>query len=384
MTGDPTGGTTWGFGRSRPGHAADVRRHALLVTALAVALAGCSGDEREAEPVVETELVTVTEPSATTRELDPAGEAESAGDVFGRIPELVREIEPSVVAIAVRGSQGSGEGSGVIWDDEGLIVTNNHVVAGAEDVTVVLQSGARLDAELVASTELFDLALIRVERDGLPAAEFAEELPEVGELALALGNPLGFEQSVTAGIISGLHRSIPSGGRTPALVDLIQTDAPISPGNSGGALVDADGRVIGINVAYIPPEARAVSIGFAIPAPTAADVVRQLRATGRVRRAFLGVTPRQVTPELAEQLGLEVDEGVAVEDVASGTGAARAGIRGGDVIVGIDGKSIATVEDLFAILRQRQPGDRVSVALVRDGDRRQLDVTLGEGPAESE
>jgi serine protease DegQ len=181
--------------------------------------------------------------------------------------------------------------------------------------------------------------------------------------------------------VSGLNRSIPSGGTTPALVELIQTDAAISPGNSGGALVDADGRVIGINVAYLPPaQTGAVSLGFAIPATVARDVVTQLLERGEVRRPYLGIEPTQVTPEFAEAFGLPVDEGVAVERVFEGTPGEEAGLRGGDVIVEIEGEATPTVEDLFARLRDFEPGETVTLEIVRGGDRRTVEVTLGERP----
>lgn len=339
-----------------------------LAVALALALAACSaGDDGATQ--VRTETVTTTVPSATGA--TPSG-------MLGRIPSLVQRVQPSVVSIAVQGGVGEAEGSGVIWDDEGTIVTNQHVVADSQQVEVVLASGDRIPAEVRASSADFDLAVLEVDRDGLPAADFAEALPAVGEFVVAIGNPLGFENTVTAGIVSGLHRSIPSGGRTPALVDLIQTDAPISPGNSGGALVDLDGEVVGINVAYLPPgETGAVSLGFAIPAPTASQVVEQLLESGRVELAFLGIQPIQVTGQLADRFDLSVDEGVAVSVVEPGSAAARAGLEEGDVIVAFDGDPIRRVEDLFAQLRQRRPGQRVELTVVRDGDRRRLDATLG-------
>jgi S1-C subfamily serine protease len=327
-----------------------------LVLAGALVVAACSpggGDEESARPAAQA-------PAATTSA--PARD----GDVFGRIPEIVERVEPAVVAVAVRGPAGEG--------------TNNHVVAGADAVEVTLASGERLAADVEAADVRTDLAVLRIDRDGLPAARFADALPRVGELAVAVGNPLGFEQTVTAGIVSGLHRSVPAGGQAPALVDLIQTDAPISPGNSGGALVDADAEVIGINVAFIPPEARAVSIGFAIPAPTVVDVVTQLLERGTVEHAVLGVFPAEVTPDLAEAFDLGVDDGVLVRRVERGSGADRAGLEAGDVIVGLDGRNIATVEDLFAELRRRDPGDRVTVTLVRGGEERELEVTLGSAP----
>ena len=350
-------------------------RVALVLVSAALAAGGCSGGDNGDS---QESGAAPTAPTTTQRQADS-----SDGDVFGRIPEVVVEVEPSVVAVAVEGQQGRGEGSGVIWDDEGLIVTNNHVVAGAANLEVVLASGERVEAEVEEADPLSDLAILRVDRDGLPAADFAEELPEVGELAIAIGNPSGFEQSVTAGIVSGLHRAIPSGGTTPELVDLIQTDAPISPGNSGGALVNADGDVIGINVAYLPPQTSgAVSIGFAIPAPTATSIVRQLLDTGEVERAFLGIDPTPITPELAEQFGLDVDSGVGVERVEPGSAADEGGLREGDIIVAFEGEDVATIEDLFAQLRKFQPGDQVTLTVVRDDERDELEITLAERPAE--
>lgn len=331
-------------------------RRAALLLLLAVGLAGCDGGEPETAPEREA----------------------PSGDVFARIPEIVDEVQPSVVAVFVQG----GEGSGVIMDEEGLIVTNAHVVGAARRVDVQLATGERLPAEVQATDEFTDLAVLQVERTGLPAAEFAEDLPDVGELAVAMGNPFGLENSVTAGIVSGLNRAIPSGGQTPALVDLIQTDAPISPGNSGGALVDGDGRVIGINVAFIPPEARAVSLGFAIPAPTVTSVARQLIEKGEAQHAFLGILVAPVTPQLSQSFGLGVDHGVLVREVGAGSPADEAGLRRGDVIVGFADRDIQAPEDLFAELRDHEPGDTVQVTIVRGGERRSLELTLGERPSE--
>ena len=348
----------------------------LRLTALAAAsllAAGCSGGEDDAVEATGTTPAPAAVTTTTTTTTAPP-----SGDVFARIPALVDRVQPSVVSILVRTGSGGGEGSGVIWDADGTIVTNDHVVADAREVTVVLPTGERLRARVRATSGDFDLAVLEVDRTTLPAATFADTLPDVGDLAVALGNPLGFENTVTAGIVSGLHRSIPSGGRTPSLVDLIQTDAPISPGNSGGALVNRDGEVIGINVAYLPPsETGAVSLGFAIPSPTVEHVVQELLRSGRIQLAFLGIEPTQVTPELASRYRLSVDEGVAVAVVQPGSAAARGGIEEGDVIVELGGQRIATVEDLFAQLRRHRPGDRVAVQVVRDGDRRELTVTLG-------
>lgn len=301
---------------------------------------------------------------------------------FERIPAIVRKVEPSVVSVLVQTDQGGAEGSGVIWDSRGTLITNNHVVQGAKSIQVVLASGQRLPATVKATDPLVDLAVLIVPRKGLPRAAFSRTLPDVGELAIALGNPLGFENSVTAGIVSGLHRAIPSGGQTPALVDLVQTDAAISPGNSGGALVDADGRVIGINVAFIPPQARAVSLGFAIPAPTVVSVVEQLIATGKAQHAFLGVRPADLTPAIAQRFDLSATEGVIVISTVPGSAAEKAGLRPGDVIVAGAGAPVRVVEDLFAALRRYAPGQSVTLTVLRDGKPVKVSVTLTGRPGQ--
>jgi S1-C subfamily serine protease len=204
----------------------------------------------------------------------------------------------------------------------------------------------------------------------------------MGELAVAMGSPLGFQNTVTAGIISGLHREIPGSAQENirSLVDLIQTDAAISPGNSGGALVNGRGQVVGINVAYIPPEQGAVAIGFAIPAATAVDVVGQLLKNGRATHSYLGVQPDQVTSEIASQLGLDQARGVLVREVVQGGPAARAGLRPGDVIVRMDDAAVDTVEDLFSELRQRKPSSQARITVIRDGREQQVTVTLADRP----
>jgi serine protease DegQ len=204
----------------------------------------------------------------------------------------------------------------------------------------------------------------------------------VGELAVVIGSPLGFENSVTAGIISGLHREIPGSAAQGirSLVDLIQTDAPISPGNSGGAVVNGRGEIVGISDAYIPPQQGAVSIGFAIPSATTVDVVGDLLRSGRATHAYLGIVPDQVTPDVAGQLGLDQATGVLVRDVGEGTPAAAAGIQPGDVLTRLDDQQLDTVEDFLGELRQHRPGDRVNVTVVRDGREQQVTATLADNP----
>jgi S1-C subfamily serine protease len=232
------------------------------------------------------------------------------------------------------------------------------------------------------------MAVIRVDRNDLPAAKFNEDEDlVVGQLAVAIGSPSGFESTVTAGVISGIGREFPAeftGGdpaATSALTDLIQTDAAISPGNSGGALADRDGEVIGINVAYLPPsDTGAVNIGFAIPSDTAASVADQLIETGKVSSAYLGVETTDLSPEDAERFGLPVESGAIVGQVEPGSGADAAGVRRGDIIVRLGNDPIDNAGDLFGALRDYQPGDTVELTVVRDGEELTLDVTLGERP----
>jgi serine protease DegQ len=301
-------------------------------------------------------------------------QAAAAGD----IPALVRKVEPSVVTI----SHDQGTGSGVIWSKDGVVVTNAHVVGQVEQVEVAFFDGRRADGRVRATDPDTDLAVVEVERSDLQPATFQKELPDIGELAVAMGSPLGFQNTVTAGIISGLHREIPGSAQQGirSLVDLIQTDAAISPGNSGGALVNAEGEVVGINVAYIPPVAGAVAIGFAIPGATTVDVVGQLLRNGRATHSYLGITPGQVTQEIAAQLGLDEARGVLVRDVVEGSPAAEARLQPGDVIVGIDEARIETVEDLFGELRQRRPGTQARLTIIRDGQSQEVTVTLADRP----
>jgi S1-C subfamily serine protease len=333
----------------------------LLVFTVALAVAGCGGAAKHSS------TGTVATPPA----------ADAAPVVSGGIPKLVERVEPQVVTVLT----GGGVGSGVIYRSNGVILSNEHVVRGNRAVEVAFADGRREPGQVVASDPDTDLALVRVNRTRLPAARFESALPPVGALAVVLGSPLGFEKSVTAGIVSGLHRSIPgSASQSAALIDLLQTDAPISPGNSGGAVVDGQGRVIGISEAYIPPEQGAVAIGFAIPAATAVNVADQLLKTGHVEHAFIGIQPAQLTPELAQELGLAQSTGVLVYGVTRGGPADQARIVPGDILVAVAGKRLESVEDLFTALRPRRPGQTITLELLRGGKRQTVDVHLSAKP----
>ncbi|MCT2584436.1 S1C family serine protease [Actinophytocola gossypii] len=333
------------------------RSWGLVLLTTAVALTGCTGEEGS-----------LPEPGSTSTEAPPVDVAETGG-----YAELVDRVGPSVVTVLTDG----GLGSGVVLRED-VVVTNAHVVGEQREVTIAYADATRSAGEVLATDPVTDLAVIRTERTGLPVPEYREELPRPGEVAVAIGSPLGFENSVTAGIISGLHREIPgSATRTRSLVDLIQTDASISPGNSGGALLDSSGRVVGVNEAYIPPSAGAVSLGFAIPSATVVDVAEQLLADGEATHSYLGVSLGRLTPAIQEQLGVAVDHGALVLDIDRDGPAAEAGVRQGDVVVEFADQEIRSVEDLLAALRDTEPDQRTTAVVARGDTREDLTITIG-------
>jgi len=294
------------------------------------------------------------------------------------VPGVVAKLQPSAVTILVDG----GNGSGVVYKPDGLIVTNEHVVRGQREVEVAFADGRRVPGRVRAVDPITDLALVQAERTNLNPARFQTELPTVGSLSVVIGSPLGFQNSVTAGIISGVHRELPGSARQgQSLVDLVQTDAPISPGNSGGAVANAQAEVIGIALAYIPPTAGAVALGFAIPAATVVDIIGQLERNGRAQHAYAGLVPSQITPEIAQQLDLPTTEGVVVLNVVPGGPADRAGLRPGDVITAVDGEPTPTPEDFLSLLRPHKPGDTLTLTVRSPGgEERQVRLTVVDRP----
>ncbi|MDN5858488.1 MAG: trypsin-like peptidase domain-containing protein [Pseudonocardia sp.] len=289
------------------------------------------------------------------------------------LADVVARVMPSVVTVATP----TGVGSGVVYRSD-VVLTNHHVVAGATEVRIDYADGTSSPGTVLATDPTTDLAVIRTVRTDLPTIEFRTELPRPGETVLAIGSPLGFEGTVTAGIVSALNRQIPgSAAQSRALVDLIQVDAAISPGNSGGALIDAAGRVIGINEAYIPPSAGAVSIGFAIPAATAVDIADQLLADGAATHPYLGVSLGRLTPEISRRLGVVARSGALVLAVAPDGPAAAAGARPGDVVVALADQDVGSIEDLLGALRGTEPGQRTTLTVLRGGDPVELTITIG-------
>lgn len=274
-----------------------------------------------------------------------------------------------------------GVGSGVIFDSNGYIVTNFHVVDGAQELTVSLADGRTMPGKVLGTDSATDLAVVKVDATGLPAAVFGNsDTLMVGEPAIAIGNPLGleFRGSVTTGVISALNRSLEIGERK---FKLIQTDAAINPGNSGGALVNADGMVIGINSAKIAV-AGVEGIGFSIPINTARPILQAIIEKGHVARAFLGVGV--MDKNLAANYGYEwdIEKGIYVAKVDDSGPAGKAGLRQGDIIVKIAGTDINSVAELRAVLDGQAIGSRVDVEIVRNGKNRTIPVLLEEMPVQ--
>ncbi len=265
-------------------------------------------------------------------------------------------------------------GSGFVIDPSGLIVTNDHVVEDADEITVTLNDGTSLPAKVVGRDAKTDLALVRVmPAKPLPAAHFGDsDRAHVGDWVIAIGNPFGLGSTVTAGIVSARNRDIASGPYD----DYIQTDAPINRGNSGGPLFDMDGNVVGVNSAIYSPSGGSVGIGFSIPSNMAREIVDQLRQFGQTRRGWLGVRIQEVTSDIAEGMGLPGTQGALVADVTAGGPAARAGIENGDLILNFDNKPIGDSRALPRIVADTAIGKTVIVDLWRKGKKQSLRVTV--------
>jgi serine protease Do len=275
----------------------------------------------------------------------------------------------------------TGEGSGFFISADGYAVTNNHVVDHAKTVQVTTDDGAVYKAKVVGTDAKTDLALIKVDSDkSFSYVNFAENDPRVGDWVVAVGNPFGLGGTVTAGIVSARGRDIGSGPYD----DFIQIDAPINKGNSGGPAFNMDGNVIGVNTAIFSPSGGSVGIGFDIPANTAKTVVAQLKEHGSVDRAWLGVQIQPVTADIADSLGLKSAEGAIVDQPQAGSPAAKAGIATGDVITAINGTPVKDSRDLARKIGMMAPGTNVKLTMVRKGELKTIDLTLGKMPSEQQ
>ncbi len=387
--------------KARSSSVQPAKRRAGTTALLALALAGSAagggvigsvatadrlGEARDATP-------SASAASLTTQPLQSGdmGTASVAGAVYARAGGAVVDV------IASGGSPGrfspQGGGSGFVVDARGLILTNNHVVDGAESVQVRFVDGTERDAKVLGRDSGNDLALVRVNElpKDTPVASLGDsDQVQVGETAIAIGSPFGLGQTVTQGIVSAVDRDwAAGGGRT--MRDLIQTDTAINPGNSGGPLLNARGEVIGINTFNESPVRGSVGVGFAVPVNIAKQLLPRLEAGEEIKPAWMGIAGTDLDAETARQEGLEVEKGILITDVVEGGPADRAGLRGGedsngqrpsggDVITAVDGAAVAEISELVERLASKQPGDKVTVTISRDGNERKVTVTLGEWP----
>ncbi len=270
-------------------------------------------------------------------------------------------------------------GSGFIISEDGYIITNNHMVANAEKVTVELVDGRTMEAQVIGTDAECDVAVVKITAKGLKPMPFGDsESLRIGEWVLAIGNPLGLSHTITAGIVSAKGRS---GFNVATYENFIQTDAAINMGNSGGPLINLDGQAVGINTFILGPGAGNVGIGFAIPINTVKDVVDQLIRTGTVERGYLGMIPQDLTPELAEAFGLPESRGAVLSQVEADSPAARAGLECGDVVLEFSGVKVDAAAPFRDHVAHHKPGEQVELVIMRNGDRQTITATLGKRPS---
>ncbi len=326
------------------------------------------------------------EPTIRPRgERSPESDSDILDGYSRAVMGVVDSIGPAVIGISgprttwreSDAEQRQGSGSGVVISSDGLAITNSHVAGGRQRLTATTRDGDHIDAELIGDDPSTDLALVKLSSRDLPAAALGDSRAlRVGQLVIAVGNPFGLHSTVSTGVVSALDRSLRSpGGR---MIDgIVQHTAPLNPGNSGGPLVDSRGRIVGINTAIV---AMAQGLGFSVPAATAAWVIEELRAHGRVRRAYLGIgaAPVRLTPAIARELDLLSDSGVGVQSLDSDGPASRAGVREGDVIVEVGGRLVTGIDDLHRALSRLTSGQSVSLTVVSGRAKKEIEVPLAQ------
>ena len=339
-------------------------------------------------------LLLVTAPALAAFPLENASGVPS-------VAPILKEVTPGVVNIAVRGRvqvnnplladpffrrflnipngpvvrETQASGSGVIVDAaNGYVLTNNHVVKNADVIEVTLRDKRRLKAKLVGTDPATDVAVLKIQAENLVAVPFGDsDKSEVGDFVLAIGNPFGLGQTVTSGIVSAVGRS---GLGIEGYEDLIQTDAPINPGNSGGALVDLNGRLIGINTAILSPSGGNVGIGFAVPINMARTVMDQIIKTGHIERGWIGVSGQDLTPDMMAGLRTRHNEGALIASIQPGSPADRAGLEAGDLVLDVDGNPVASWQQLLNRIALARVSQTLSLTVERQGDTRTLDVKV--------
>ena len=382
----------------------------VVVVLAAVGISGYWAGQWAARPTAESALTSAPLDAPAVARVESAVSAPvspaSLSEDERRTVEVYRRASPAVVNITTRtvewdffygATPGGGTGSGFIVSEDGIIVTNLHVVQGAQQIQVTLSDRTSFTGRVVGFDPLTDLAVVQIEpkERKLPTLPLGDSNQlQVGQRVIAIGNPFGFQATLTTGVVSALQRTLPT--RSGALIDeAIQTDAAINPGNSGGPLLDSQGRVIGINTLIFTPTGGSVGIGFAIPVSTLKLILTDLVRHGRPQRPWLGIRTIEVFPELARALKLPVESGVMIADVVRGAPAAGAGLQGssrseiigrmrypvgGDIIVAVDGQKVESVLDLNRILAKKRPQDSIEVSFYRGGEKRTLRVQLALRP----
>ena len=358
------------------------------VGALLLVLLGSHALTAQAQLPDFTELVEEASPAVvniSTRQKMPArGQSQLMVPDLEGLPPLFREFfERNLPQVPRNGRQPEAQslGSGFIISSDGYVLTNNHVVADADEILVRMSDRSELEAKLVGADPRSDVALLKIEGKNLPTVKLGRsESLKVGEWVLAIGSPFGFDYSVTAGIVSAKGRSLPNESYVP----FIQTDVAINPGNSGGPLFNLDGEVVGINSQIFTRSGGFMGLSFAIPITVALDVANQLKETGKVSRGWLGVVIQEVNKDLAESFGLDRPAGALVAQVLEDGPAAKGGLRVGDVILRLDNHPIVMSSDLPHRVGILKPGTTSRLEVMRDGERRTLNVTIGALPEEGD